>query len=340
LKISREFKLGVLFVITLFLLGWGINFLKGKNFFSNTRTFYGVYNSIEGLLKANPVTVNGFEVGQVTDIDFTNDNTGRILVAMEVKSDFNVPKNTTARIYSSDIMGSKAINLQLGDSKTIAQPNDTLKTSVESSIKDAVNEQVRPIKNKAENLMLSIDTVVTVIQDVFNKQTRDELANSFTSINQSLEYLKNTTYNIDTLVSTERNRLAMIIGNLEAITRNIEAKESDINNTITNLSAISDTLANAELSKTLHRANSSIEQFTAILEKVNNGDGSAASFLNNDTLYRNLESASHEMNMLLRDMKLHPQRYVHFSVFGRGNKRNEYIPPEEDQPKENDTIKE
>lgn len=331
MKISREFKLGVLFVITLFLLGWGIQYLKGKNFFSNSRTFYGVYDRIEGLLKANPVTVNGFEVGQVTDIDFTDDNTGRILVTMEVKSDFNIPENTVAHIHSSDLMGSKAIALQLGNAKTMAQAQDTLKTGVEGSIKDAVNEQVRPIKNKAENLMLSIDTVVTVIQDVFNKQTRDDLANSFSSIDQTLEYLKRTTYNIDTLVTTERDRLAMIIGNLEAITRNIDTKEAEINNTINNLSAISDTLANAQLSKTLHRANSSIEQFTVLLEKISKGDGSAAKFINNDSLYRNLESASHELDMLLRDMKLHPQRYVHFSVFGRGNKRNQYIPPEEEK---------
>lgn len=334
MKISREFKLGVLFVITLFLLGWGIQYLKGKNFFSNTRTFYGVYNRVEGLLKANPVTVNGFEVGQVTDIDFTDDNTGRILVTMEVKDGFNLPANSVASIYSSDLMGSKAVALQLGDAKTMAQAQDTLKTGVEASIKDAVNEQVRPIKNKAENLMLSIDTVITVIQDVFNKQTRDDLANSFSSIDQTLEYMKSTTYNIDTLVTSERDRLAMIIGNLEAITRNIDTKEAEINNTINNLSAISDTLANAQLSKTLHRANSSIEQFTALLEKVNEGDGSAAKFINNDSLYRNLESASNELDMLLRDMKLHPQRYVHFSVFGRGNKRNQYVPPEEEGPEE------
>lgn len=330
MKISRQFKLGILFAVTLFLLGWGIEFLKGKNLFSNARTYFGVYERIEGLLVANPVTVNGFEVGQVTRIGFTDDNSGKILVEMEVKRDFDLPANSIARIYSSDLMGSKAIALERGSSKTLAKDSDTLRTGVEGSIKDAVNEQVRPIKNKAENLMLSIDTVVTVIQDVFNPKTRDDLAKSFTSIEQTLASLKNTSYNIDTLVTAESNRLAMIIGNLESITRNIDSKGGEINNTIDNLSAISDTLANAKLSKTLNKANSSLEQITALLDKVNQGEGTAGKLLTNDSLYRNLESASHELNMLLRDIKLHPQRYVHFSVFGRGNKRNEYIPPEED----------
>ena len=330
MKISRQFKLGILFAVTLFLLGWGIEFLKGKNLFSDARTYYGVYERIEGLLVANPVTVNGFEVGQVTSIGFTDDNTGKILVEMEVKRDFDLPANSIARIYSSDLMGSKAIALERGSSKTLAKDSDTLRTGVEGSIKDAVNEQVRPIKNKAENLMLSIDTVVTVIQDVFNPKTRDDLAKSFTSIEQTLASLKNTSYNIDTLVTAESNRLAMIIGNLESITRNIDSKGDEINNTINNLSAISDTLANAKLSKTLNKANSSLEQITMLLDKVNQGEGTAGKLLTNDTLYENLESASHELNMLLRDIKLHPQRYVHFSVFGRGNKRNEYIPPEED----------
>ncbi|MGM0565236.1 MAG: MlaD family protein [Bacteroidota bacterium] len=329
MKISKQFKLGLLFAVTLFLLGWGIEFLKGKNLFSNAKTYYGIYERIEGLLVANPITVNGFEVGQVTNIEFTDDNTGKILVEMEVKKDFDLPANSTARIYSSDLMGSKAIAIERGSSEALAKDKDTLRTGVEGSIKDAVNEQVRPIKNKAENLMLSIDTVVTVIQDVFNPKTRDELAKSFTSIEQTLASLKNTSYNIDTLVTTESNRLAMIIGNLESITRNIDSKGDEINNTIDNLSNISDTLANAKLSTTLNKANSSLEQITMLLDKVNQGEGTAGKLLTNDTLYQNLESASNELNMLLRDIKLHPKRYLHFSVFGRGNKRNEYIPPEE-----------
>ncbi|HKK10169.1 MAG TPA: MlaD family protein [Bacteroidales bacterium] len=334
MKISREFKLGVLFVITLLLLGWGIQFLKGKNIFSNNREFYGIYNQIEGLLVANPVTVNGFEVGQVTDIDFTDDNTGRIIVTMEVRDNFTIPENTVARIYSSDIMGSKAVALNRGNAISNATPGDTLLTDVEGGIKEAVNKQVAPIKNKAENLLSSIDTVVTVIQGIFNKKTREGLANSFESIEASLEYLNNTTYNIDTLVSTERERLAMIIGNLEAITRNIDAKQPEINNVINNLSAVSDTIAKADISTTLKKANKSIDQITAITKKLNEGQGSAGKLLNNDSLYLNLEAATHELNMLLLDMKLHPQRYVHFSVFGRGNKRNEYIPPEEEKKNE------
>lgn len=331
MKITRELKLGLLFVITLFLLGWGIEFLKGKNVFSNDKEFYGVYNRIEGLLVANPVTVNGFEVGQVTDIGFTEDYSGKILVTMSVKEDFALPENSVARIYSSDIMGSKGVALVIGDSKNAAQSGDTLITSVEGGIAEAVNEQVRPIKNKAENLLLSMDTVVTVIQDLFNEKTRDDLSKSFSNINQTLQYMKNTTYNIDTLMTSERDRLAMIIGNLEGITRNIDSKKTAIGNTIDNLSAISDTLAGANLSKTLSRANQSIDQMNEILKKVNAGEGSAGKLINNDSLYDNLQAASHELNMLMLDMKLNPQRYVHFSVFGRGNKKNKYQPPKEDQ---------
>jgi phospholipid/cholesterol/gamma-HCH transport system substrate-binding protein len=334
LKISKEFKLGVLFLTTLLLLGWGISFLKGKNIFSNNREFYGVYDQVEGLLVANPVTVNGFEVGQVTDIAFTEDNTGNIIVTMEVKNDFIVPKNTVARIYSSDIMGSKAIALNLGSSQETALPGDTLTASVESGLREAVNEQVRPIKVKAENLLMSIDSVVTVVQDVFNPRARDDLAKSFKSISEAMEYLKSTTYNLDTLVTSERDRLAMIVGNLESITRNIDSKEDKINNVINNLSTVSDSIANADISTTLKKANQSIDQITAITQKLNEGQGSAGKLLNNDSLYNNLEAATHELNMLLLDMKLHPQRYVHFSVFGRGNKRNEYIPPEEKEKKE------
>lgn len=331
MKIKKEFKLGLLFIVALLLLGWGISYLKGSDILFRGSRYYAVYSHIEGLLVANPVTVNGFEVGQVTDIDFASAEKGSILVEMEVNEDIDIPKNTVARIYSSDLMGSKAVALSLGNSKNYAQSGDTLSGSVEGSIKEAVNKQVQPIKQKAENLLLSVDTVVTAIQTVFNQNSRDKISRSLGSIEKSLTYLENTTYNLDTLMRSEKDRLAMIIGNIENITRNLDSKERQINHTIDNLSAISDTLATANISETLHKTNETLKELTSVMTKVNQGEGTAGMLLNNDTLYRNLESASHELNMLLRDMKLNPGRYVHFSIFGRSAKRNKYVPPEEDK---------
>jgi phospholipid/cholesterol/gamma-HCH transport system substrate-binding protein len=331
MKHKKEILLGLFFITALLLLGWGIEYLNGKNIFRKSTYYHAVYNRIEGLLEANPVTVNGFTVGQVTDIAFAEDGVGKILVTFELKEELALPKNSIARIYSSDIMGSKAIALVLGDAKELAQAGDTLNTEVEGGIKEAVNKQVEPIKRKAENLLASLDTMVTVIQGVLNENTRRKLNRSFTNIEKSLDYLKNTTYNLDTLVTSEKDRLAMIVANLESITRNIDSKEDKVNNIINNLSSLSDTLASTDISTTLANTNQTLKDLSQIFNKLNGGAGTAGQLLNNDTLYRNLEAATAELNMLLLDMKLNPRRYVHFSVFGRGKKKNEYQPPTEEE---------
>ncbi|MCF8230986.1 MAG: MlaD family protein [Bacteroidales bacterium] len=335
MKRKKEFQLGLLFIVALGLLGWGISYLKGSDILFGGTRYYAVYNHIQGLLVANPVTVNGYEVGQVTDIDFTSREGGNVVVEMEVEEDIDIPKNSIARIYSSDLMGSKAVAIDLGKGPQVAAHGDTLSSSVESGIKEAVNKQVQPIKQKAEDLLLSVDTVVTAIQTVFKPSSREKISNSLSSIENTLQYMESTTYNLDTLMKSERSRLSMIVGNIENITRNLASKETQINHTLDNLSAISDTLAGANISKTLHKTNKSLKQLTAIITKINEGEGTAGMLINNDTLYRNLQSASHELNMLMRDMKLNPGRYVHFSIFGRGKKQNEYVPPEKQkQPKE------
>ena len=329
MKIKKEFQLGLLFVFALGLLGWGINYLKGSDILFGGEKYYAVYDHIEGLLVANPVTVNGFEVGQVTSIDFASEAKGSVLVEFEVNEDIAIPQNSIARIYSSDIMGSKAVQIQLGDSKKVVQTGDTLRSSVEASISEAVNKQVQPIKQKAENLISSVDTVVTAIHTVFNKKSREKISKSLASIENTVKYLESTTHSLDTLMKAERSRLAMIVGNIENITRNLNDNEDKINRTLTNLAAVSDTLAHADISTTLKNTNQTLEQLTAVMNKINEGEGSAGMLINNDTLYRNLQSASFELKMLLKDMKLNPQRYVHFSIFGRGKKQNQYVAPEE-----------
>lgn len=336
MKIRKEFQLGLLFVLAMGLLGWGISYMKGSDILFRGSRYYAVYDHIQGLLVANPVTVNGFEVGQVTSIDFASEKKGSVLVEMEINEDIQIPKNSVARIYSSDLMGSKAVSIKLGDAAGYAKTGDTLSSSVESSIKEAVNKQVQPIKQKAENLLLSVDTVVTAIQTLFNEKSRQKINRSFESVENTVKYLENTTYNLDTLMKAERSRLAMIVGNIEKITRNLDSNEEEINRTLANLATVSDTLAQADISTTLKKTNQTLEELTSVMNKVNQGEGTAGMLVNNDTLYRNLETASYELKMLLKDMKLNPQRYVHFSIFGRGKKQNQYVAPEEGQKNKED----
>jgi phospholipid/cholesterol/gamma-HCH transport system substrate-binding protein len=234
---------------------------------------------------------------------------------MLITSKFPIPKNSVARIHSSDLMGSKAIDIKLGSSTTMLTSGDTLAAEVEASLKDEVNRQVLPLKRKAEDMISSFDSVLTNLQAVFNDKTKSDIASSFESIRVTLTNLQSTTSNIDTLVKVQKGRLSAILANVESITANLKANNQNITRIMTNFSQMSDSLAKLNISNTLGKLDKSLGQVSSILGKIEKGDGSLGLLLNNDSLYLNLNQSARDLDLLMKDLKENPKRYVRFSVF-------------------------
>lgn len=326
MKLKREYKIGIYAIIVLVTFILGVNFIKGRDIFRKHRKFYAVYNDIGGLVEASTITINGLNVGNVSDIHFTDDTSGNILVELTLYKSIDVPKNSVARI-SSDLLGTKTIQLVLGDSKEIAKSGDTIIAQMQASLQEEVNRQVAPIKRKAEDLILSIDTLIVTVRAVFDKQARENLSLSFQHIRQTIANLEHTTYNLDTLVYGQRNRFERILFNIESITGNIRENGDKIDHVIANFEAISDTLARANVKKTLDDVDVAILNFSAVMQKVNSGEGSLGLLVNDKKLYSSLENSSKELNFLISDIKLNPHRYLNFSVFPPGAKRMQYSEP-------------
>ncbi|MCK9612861.1 MAG: MlaD family protein [Bacteroidales bacterium] len=327
MKASKEIKIAIVFIVGMALLYWGINFLKGRDIFNKERVFYAVYPQINGLVKANPVLLNGFRIGQVKDIYVHPDNSGKIIVEFSVtNNDVQVPINSVAKLYSSGLLSSMAIELKIGNSTIMAEDGDTLNTYVQATLTEEVNVQFQPIKQKFETVMLSIDSVLVIIRSVFNENTRRNLEQSFESIRLTINNLEHTTYNLDTLLSSQRGNLASIIRSVESISNNIKNNNDKITNIINNFSNITDTIAKSNIASAIDNADKSLKQFSDIMEKINRGEGSLGMLVNNDSLYNNLNNSSKELNELIEDIKLNPRRYLNFSVFGPSKKTNEYKP--------------
>jgi phospholipid/cholesterol/gamma-HCH transport system substrate-binding protein len=240
---------------------------------------------------------------------------GDIIVELVLHKDFPVPRNSIARIFSADLMGSKLIDLKLGDAIELAKSGDTLASSTEASLKDEVNAQVQPIKKKAEDLLSSIDSLVVAIQTVFNESARKSLTESFDNISQTFSNLETTTSNIDTLVEAEANRIASILQNIDSLAYTLNQNRSSISNIVANLEIFSDTLTKTDIAGTFERANSSLVQLESILTQINEGQGTLGMLMYNDTLYIEIERSAEELNKLLRDIRENPKRYVKFSLF-------------------------
>ena len=296
----------------------GINYLKGLNVLNNQRVFYAQYNDIGGLQIGSPVMVNGYQVGMVSDIELLVNNNKDLLVTISVEKEFDMADNTICKIVNKDLMGTKGIDLLLGNSVNLLNVGDTLISSIESSLQEEVNTQILPLKNKAEELISSVDSVLTIVTAVLNQNTRENLKNSLRSLDRTFSLMSQTMVKVDYMVDLNDERISAIIHNLESISSNLDESNGEIATILTNFASISDSLAQADIAVTLKNIND-------ITAKISNGEGSLGMFMQDDKIYFNLEKSTRELAHLLEDIKMNPGRYVNFSIIGGGSR---YIEPE------------
>jgi phospholipid/cholesterol/gamma-HCH transport system substrate-binding protein len=316
--LRKEVKTGIIVVIALGMLVFGLNFLKGVDLFTHTKIVYAVYTDVQGVVPSNPIVVNGFHVGQIKKIEIEPNTSGRIVVTMQItNTEVKIPRNSVAKIYSSDFLGSKAIELDLGTGADLLKDGDTLPSSVEESIKETVDKQVLPLKKKVESLISSLDTTIGIIDGIFSKDTKDNLTQSIRSIRVSLQHIESTSVSVDQIMGTEKTHITSILENVNEITTNMARNSKSFNNMIANFSHISDTIAKANIKRVIQNADSSLYYTAQVMGRINRGQGSLGLLAKDTALYMRLSRSSEDLDKLMIDFKAHPKRYVHFSVFGK-----------------------
>jgi phospholipid/cholesterol/gamma-HCH transport system substrate-binding protein len=320
LKIKKEVKIGLIVIAGIFLLVYGLNFLKGKNIFDGRNKYYVVYDNVGGLTISNPVYYNGFVVGRVNKISFLNDQSGRMSVEISLReTDLRIPRGSVARIFSDGLLGTKAISIDFSKEKTFLEDGDTLKPDLQASITDEVARQVKPLKDKAESLISTVDTLIQEITSIFNDGTKGSLRHSMQNMDEITGEFKG-------LVIEERTKLKKIMENIESISNNLKNNNEAITGLLKNLNNLSDTLVRANVAQTISNANIALLQMSEVMKKINSGQGSLGLLVNDDKLYKNLESTSKDLDQLMIDLKANPGRYVHFSLFGRKDKQRKQEP--------------
>lgn len=315
MKVNKETKIGFIFIVAALLLYWGYNFLKGKDVFTQERSFYAKYYDVSGLSKSDPIYINGLRAGQVKSLQFEPGHTGLIIVELQLSKPYPLANNTIAKIVSTDLMGTKAISLHLGDSKDILMDGDTMQTSIESTLQEQMEQTIAPLKNKAEDLLSSVDEIIESLQDLLNSETSANIKSSLSSLEKSLINVESVTGNLDSLLIQEKNSIEIILANAESITNNLKDNNDHITAILSNFHQISDSLAGADMASTLRYANKSLSDFSDIMNKINSGQGSMGMLMNNDTLYMELEKSARDLNLLMEDIRVNPSRYVKFSLF-------------------------
>tara|TARA_B100000123_G_scaffold225336_1_gene174088 strand:+ start:310 stop:1248 length:939 start_codon:yes stop_codon:yes gene_type:complete len=309
---KREVKVGIVSIVVIFILILGINYLKGTNIFKNNITFYALYQNIDGLQIGAPVTVSGFKVGSVTDIDMLTESNNNLLITINIEKDLVVPKKSILKIVNQDLMGTKGVNLIFSSNSDYASSGDTLSSSLESSLQEEVNAQILPFKRKAEELIVSIDSVMMIVTAVLNKDARNDLSKSIESLGETFSLMSSSMKKVDGIIDANEEKISNIIFNMESILGNIEESNSSVNSILSNMSSISDSLSNSNLT-------SLVNNFNTLMTQINSKEGSAGLLLNDDKLYNNLEKTTKELSELIKDIKDNPKRYINFSLIKRSN---------------------
>jgi phospholipid/cholesterol/gamma-HCH transport system substrate-binding protein len=309
LKISREFKTGVVAVLVIALFIWGYNYLKGLNLFDGpTKTYFTEYNNVQGLNTASVVTINGVDVGKVVNINFNKDidKRGTLIVEFSVENDFEFSKNSVAKIYSASLMGGKSLAIVPSYEGETALPGDYLKGEIESDLFSSVTEKLNPLQAKVESVIKSADSLMTGLTDVLDPKSRQSLKSSILELNSTITNFKTASANVNDLIKKNDDKLSKTLDNTELMTAN--------------LAKLSDTLVNANLGLTIKNIEDTVDNINNVLTTLESGEGTLGKLLKDDEMYINLTNASKELEELLKEMKLHPKRFVHFSLFGKKDK--------------------
>ena len=312
MKISRELKTGIVAILIIAASIWGYNFLKGQNLFNTSpRTYFAEFNNVQSLNTASLVTVNGMKVGKVIEITFNKNvnRRGQLIVEFGVENDFEFSKNSIAKIYSASLMGGKSLAIVPSYEGENALSGAFLKGEVETDIFASVGDILNPLQAKLESAIVNADSLLLGLNQTIDKDTRKNIRNTIANLNTTVSNFKKSSISLEELLSENKDKLGTSITNVEIATGNF--------------AKISDSLVNANLSQTITKLKSTISNFDNILAGIDRGEGSIGKLMKDEALYSNLENASKELEELLREMKENPKRFVHFSLFGKKEKRND-----------------
>ena len=302
MKFSNEIKTAILVLLGIILFIVGFSYLKSNNIFSSDRTFFAIYNDIEGVSVGTPVTVSGFNVGSIQDISFY-ENTIDILVKFRVEDKVKFSKNSIAQIYETGLIGGKALAI-LPNNGPLAQSGDTLRSSIAPGLTELVNDKLSPLQEKIESTFVSADSLLKNINNVLDVNSQNQIKESFSQLSDLAINLKESAENLNSIINSNEIKINDIVSNVD----NFSSNFSSLSNSFSDFEVII-----GNLTKTSNNLNS-------IIDEISSGDGTFNQLIYDDSMIKSLNEASNNLNLLMEDLRLNPKRYVHFSLFGKKNK--------------------
>ncbi len=296
---SKEIRIALVAIVGILVMYFGINFLKGKNLFSSNNYYYITFDNIQGLGASSPIYANGYKVGTVEEVDFDYNQSGPIKVKVDIVKDLRIPKGSTAEI-AKDLMGNLQVDLSLAKSNgDNIEPGGIIPGDVNEGMMNKMADMVPAI----EKMLPKLDSILGSL----NALMADP------ALAASLHNIQTVTSNL-TVSTRELNTL------MAGLNKDVPGLVNRANGVLDNTGKLTSNLAALDVQGTLDKVNATLENAQAFTAKLNSNEGTLGKLMNDPGLYNNLNSTMRDADSLLVDLKQHPKRYVHFSLFGKKDK--------------------
>jgi phospholipid/cholesterol/gamma-HCH transport system substrate-binding protein len=313
---------GIIFFVALSLLIWGVAYLRGNSYFKGQRTYYAMYDQVGGLNVGSPVTIKGYKIGQINEIEFSDNVGSHVIVSFDIKKDFKIPKGSKAQIFNVDVMGTKGLRIIPSNQNKFYAPGDTLKSSIEVSMLDNISNELQPLMKKTEQFMKTLDTATKILTKlvVENKQDINLTISKISSLACSLDAIGKT---LEEMTDKPNGKIYRIVDELESVSNMLKNNSPQLSNAIHNLSSISDSLVASNLKQTIKQTKKLVDDLDLTIKNINEGKGSLGKLSTNDSLYNSLNEATKSLKNLIIDIQKNPRKYLRMSIIDLSSNKTE-----------------
>lgn len=302
---KKEVKIGIYAVVILLCAWAGIRFLSGVDVFGRHAIYYAHYEQVNGVQNAAAVMIRGVKIGKVSEIRVSPDDPTSVEVVLSIPRSYRLPVDSEAKIFSTSIMGSKAIEIVLGSSSEILESGSDINSGYTKDLMAVADSELDYYKDKITTLVENFNTTLKSLNSLVDNNNK--------SITEALAHLNSITAGLDGAIGKDKQQLADIVASIDKFTKALSENSAHIDSIMTNVDSVTSALAENNSGESLGE---SLAELNSVLAKINGGEGTVGRLICDEQLYANLNQASANLSALLADLKEHPKRYVHFSLFG------------------------
>ena len=303
MKINREVKIGLFFLAIIIAIFGVLNFLKGQDIFKHANTYYVVYENVEGLSPSSQIFLKGLKIGAVEKITFDASSL-QFVVRININDKYHIPKNSEAQIFSTDIMGNKAMRIVFGDSGHFLQKGDTLLAGNEPELITMIADELIPLKQKVDTLITALNQTAHALNTILTEETQENLVRSIASLRGALHSLQQ----FSAALENEKGNIKGVAEGVNTFMSTLNQSSGDISRALHNIALLTDSLQTADIKAT-------VEHINALLLQANNPEGSIGKLLHDGHLYNNVSRTMAHLDSLITAIQKNPKKYIKITVF-------------------------